>query len=376
MACVTSAGLTDPVERVYLLIHILHMIVEPRPSQHVEVQRAGLNIQKLESVTNDALYAFFHDKESPNNAKKEEFLKEIFRVAKQQERFKNGEIGKSSHTSRPARPHSDTHQDGDTIVYIMATNHASESFATDGDEIDTPADDAQEASYQALKTGTTGQRQSMQPHSIMNDEPSAANSLAGPPLLGPLPVRGPPYGHHQQPMPTGMVHGPGSYVESGGSLQPGPSSSIGMHELGNPPGAMSRRSSAFPSPADYASGGHGGPPPALYQPPPPAPWGSVAPPQSPSTLYGFSPQHPASHSPYASQPSVSPLGHGHHHFVDSSMGGVSSSSRQFDHPPVPEAGMYRGSAPSGATDPAAYANYISPPPGRGLPGDSKDGLGR
>ena len=63
-------------------------------NQHTDVQKAGLNVEKLEALTNDALYTFFHDKDNTNNAKKEPYLKEIFKVAKQQERFKNGEIGR------------------------------------------------------------------------------------------------------------------------------------------------------------------------------------------------------------------------------------------------------------------------------------------
>lgn len=57
-----------------------------------------MNVDKLETVTNDALYGFFHDKEHTNNAKKEPFLREIFKVARHQERYKNGEIGKSGYT--------------------------------------------------------------------------------------------------------------------------------------------------------------------------------------------------------------------------------------------------------------------------------------
>lgn len=71
------------------------MVVQPRVNQHTDVQKAGLNVEKLEALTNDALYTFFHDKDNASNAKKEPYLKEIFKVAKQQERFKNGEIGRT-----------------------------------------------------------------------------------------------------------------------------------------------------------------------------------------------------------------------------------------------------------------------------------------
>jgi hypothetical protein len=51
----------------------------------------GLSVKKLEECTFEALSGFFS--ESPTNASKKTFLNEIFKVAKQQERYKNGEIG-------------------------------------------------------------------------------------------------------------------------------------------------------------------------------------------------------------------------------------------------------------------------------------------
>lgn len=61
--------------------------------QHPDIRKLNINIAKLEEATWDALSGFFADIDSPNNMKKKPYLKEIFRVAKYQERFKNGEIG-------------------------------------------------------------------------------------------------------------------------------------------------------------------------------------------------------------------------------------------------------------------------------------------
>lgn len=69
------------------------MIVEPNNRQHPDIQKLNLNVKKLEEITIEALSGFFADKESPANAKKRPFLNEIFRVAKQEERFKKEEIG-------------------------------------------------------------------------------------------------------------------------------------------------------------------------------------------------------------------------------------------------------------------------------------------
>jgi hypothetical protein len=69
------------------------MIVEPREKQCPTVQKLGLNVKKLEEVTMEAMSNWFNDKDHPENANKRPFLKEIFKIAKAEERYKNGEIG-------------------------------------------------------------------------------------------------------------------------------------------------------------------------------------------------------------------------------------------------------------------------------------------
>lgn len=78
-------------ERVHLLAHILRLVLEPNAKQHGDIQKLGLNVKKLEETTYEALSAFFMDNET--NAKKRPYLSEIFKMARQEERFKNGEIG-------------------------------------------------------------------------------------------------------------------------------------------------------------------------------------------------------------------------------------------------------------------------------------------
>ncbi|KAG9248277.1 hypothetical protein BJ878DRAFT_62171 [Calycina marina] len=79
-------------ERVRLLVHILLMIVEPYPKQHPSVQKLGLNVQRLHEATLEVMGPWFNDKEHPENAAKAVYFKEVFKVAKQQERYKDGEI--------------------------------------------------------------------------------------------------------------------------------------------------------------------------------------------------------------------------------------------------------------------------------------------
>jgi len=71
--------------------------VEPNHKQHTEIQKLGLNVKKLDETTNEALSSFFMDNEA--NAKKKPFLTEIFKVARLEERYKNGEIGKLATSS-------------------------------------------------------------------------------------------------------------------------------------------------------------------------------------------------------------------------------------------------------------------------------------
>ncbi len=70
------------------------MIVQPHSKQHPSVQKVGLTVKKLEEATNEAMSNWFGDRDHPENANKKPFLKEIFKVAKMEERWLNDEIGK------------------------------------------------------------------------------------------------------------------------------------------------------------------------------------------------------------------------------------------------------------------------------------------
>lgn len=89
------------VERIRLLVHILKMVIEPYDKQCPTVQKLRLNVAKLEEVTMEAMSAWFNDDDHPENLSKKPFLKEIFKVAKAEERYKNGEIGESLITIKP-----------------------------------------------------------------------------------------------------------------------------------------------------------------------------------------------------------------------------------------------------------------------------------
>jgi hypothetical protein len=72
------------------------MVMQPKHLQHADIQKSNLSITKLEEVTWEALHNFFGDKENPSQGAKKPYLKEIFKIARSEERFRNGEIGKKT----------------------------------------------------------------------------------------------------------------------------------------------------------------------------------------------------------------------------------------------------------------------------------------
>ena len=65
--------------------------MEPPEKKHPIVRKRNLNV--LEEVTNEAMGNWFNDKEHPEYGRTRPFVKEIFKIAKAEERYKNGEIG-------------------------------------------------------------------------------------------------------------------------------------------------------------------------------------------------------------------------------------------------------------------------------------------
>lgn len=95
-------------ERVFLLCHILRMLVEPEDTQHPAIRRAGLNLNILEEHTFESLSTWFGSKEAPKNKGKKSLLVEMFKVARQEARFRSREIGKFD-TLYHINPHYETY---------------------------------------------------------------------------------------------------------------------------------------------------------------------------------------------------------------------------------------------------------------------------
>ncbi|KAG6140722.1 hypothetical protein E4U12_005959 [Claviceps purpurea] len=101
-------------ERVHLLAHILSLIIKPSEEQHCDMRKLGLTVKKLEETTYEALSSFFM--ECDTNAKKRPYLAEIFKVARQEERYRSGEL------------------DIDTEVFVMAEDKFPDMYVSDNED--------------------------------------------------------------------------------------------------------------------------------------------------------------------------------------------------------------------------------------------------
>ncbi|CAJ2506230.1 Uu.00g003600.m01.CDS01 [Anthostomella pinea] len=128
-------------ERVNLLNHILGLIIEPSDQQHPDIRNLRLNVSKLEEITMEALSTFFGDKDHPSNLAKRPFLKEIFKVAKTQERFKNKEIDKT------------------TVIHVSSDDRLAQGYASDTEDTETLNDETdQDPMPISVSSSTSPQR--------------------------------------------------------------------------------------------------------------------------------------------------------------------------------------------------------------------------
>ncbi|CAI6082368.1 hypothetical protein V2G26_020835 [Clonostachys chloroleuca] len=163
-------------ERVHLLNHILAIIVEPTAKQHPDVRKLHLNVKKLEECTNEALSGFFS--ENPQNSGKKRFLSEIFKVAKQQERYKNGEI------------------DAATEVYVLNDDRVSETQTPEQEEV--PASRDHEEQNTSPSTRSTAQ--GFHPTSPAGHSPTTASQTSS--FVNEMPMRN----TQNPPPPPSMVN--------------------------------------------------------------------------------------------------------------------------------------------------------------------------
>ena len=70
------------------------MIIDPKTWPPSIQQLGEITVAKLEAAAMESLSNFFADTSKPQNANKRPILKELFRVAKMEERYKGNEIGR------------------------------------------------------------------------------------------------------------------------------------------------------------------------------------------------------------------------------------------------------------------------------------------
>ncbi|KAI1426003.1 hypothetical protein F5Y12DRAFT_713658 [Xylaria sp. FL1777] len=249
-------------ERVYLLCHILRMVIEPEHKQHHAIRKVNLNLTQLESFTFEALSSFFGEQGSQANWSKKPLLKDIFRIARQEARYKDNEINGNTEVFATSLA------DGD------AGNEAS-SDSEDEEDLD--------RKFTPASTGTPPVEPSrpqimMSPVQVnQHGETSQYPSHSFPESVT---IRAAQYPHPEfEPELSERA----SYVEAAGVGNQAPGynhSHLGLPEMYSSPQGTSRRSSVFNSPSDYGSPAT----PVTY-----SPWPTSSTPSNPS-LYGFPPQ--------------------------------------------------------------------------------------
>ncbi|KAL1862977.1 hypothetical protein VTK73DRAFT_6564 [Phialemonium thermophilum] len=265
-------------ERVHLLNHILRMVVEPNEKQHPDIQKLNLNVARLEEVTMDALSTFFSDKDNTNNARKKPYLKEIFKVARFEERYKNGEI------------------DGDTIVFVVADDKIPYNYQSDNEESNLAKEDETEVA--SMSTTALPQPRSATPHNLIPasnaEQTQAGQTSLQSSFMNELPVRAAQYGQPMVEPDLGQEQH--SHVESGG-MTVGTQAALPQHahlamsEICVHPHDASRRGSMFSSAAEFPN------PQAMY----PSGWQSATTAPNTATMYAFTHHAPPPPPPQAQQ---------------------------------------------------------------------------
>ncbi|KAI1376790.1 hypothetical protein F4677DRAFT_445112 [Hypoxylon crocopeplum] len=271
-------------ERVHLLNHILRMIVEPNRKQHPSIQKLYLDVTKLEEVTTEALSSFFTDKDNPNNLAKRPYLKEIFKVARIEERYKDEQI------------------DGSTIVYVMPNDRLAQGYLSETEDV-TPGREDGEQNPTPNSSSASPQRASV-PQTLITQththstEQSPTAQMSSDAFVGEMPVRGTQY--TQPILGPEMATERQTFVEAPSlpSQAPlHPASNLGLHDsMYTSTHDSSRRSSMFTSPSEYAS-------PATPNMYPQWQTGSAAPSNPP--VYAFPQQTANTHPPFVGHPGVS-----------------------------------------------------------------------
>ncbi|RYP21217.1 hypothetical protein DL765_002356 [Monosporascus sp. GIB2] len=255
-------------ERLYLLVHILRLIVEPAERQHPAVQKVHLNVSKLSDLTMDAMSSWFADKENPANATKQPLLKELFKLARAEERYKNDEIDPSA------------------SVFVTSIERVSQGGGSDAEELDSAKDEEEQQRHTPISSTASPQRVGPAHVAISHQQsiaPGPTHHMQGADYAGDLMDRG-----TQLPHPIlGSELAPERTQYEMSEMMSLPNIFPGQHD-------SSRKSSAFASPSEYAS-----PTTPIYQH-----WQSASTPSNNQAMYSFPPHQPGPQPSFVSQSGV------------------------------------------------------------------------
>jgi len=215
-------------ERVYLLIHILRLIIEPAEGQHalsLDLRQMGVNITKLQEITMDALTPWF--KEQKINEAKRSLLEELFKVARHEERLKAGgldaDVKISITKTAPKKADSQISESDDGLSSEEARRESAASTLPQASPISHDPRDCHPAIHQGACLNELPLR--INPSTMTSHE-----TLLGYPTNMPQPQT-----RHQS---FDGMHVPGSF-------QPGGDTQMAMNYVPTSQGP-NRRSSAFP----------------------------------------------------------------------------------------------------------------------------------
>lgn len=264
----------------------------------------------------DALSTWFADKENPANATKQPLLKELFKLARAEERYKDNEIGRFIDIKNDNSQQVLIHicLDETSVVYVTSIERMSQGAASDIDELGSTRDEEEQQRHTPISSNASPQRVGPT-HATMshqqNIDAAPPNHMQGVDYPGELMVRG-------TPMPHSML---GSELASERPTFEVPE----MMNISNVyPGQhdSSRKSSTFASPPDYAS-----PTTPMYHH-----WQTGSTPPNNQPVYSFAPHAPGPSSNFVGQ-------HGVH--MTASQPFLGPSFDGLARPHEPQAGMFR-----------------------------------
>ncbi|KAK3902533.1 hypothetical protein C8A05DRAFT_33763 [Staphylotrichum tortipilum] len=317
-------------ERIEVLKQILNLVINPEIQPPSMQRLEGLCVEKLETAAMESLSVFFQDPTKPRNARKRPILKELFRVARMEEKFRRDEI------------------DASTLIIVTADDMVM-THCFD------PSEEAEDDRVSTADLGLTTITTAAMPHALLPSLSPTVHSLthqfqtSG--FLQEMPVRPQPYGSPAT-LQSDLTADQYGYPTVSAPDHPMPdhaaADALQMHNMlvsphhhhpGHPGHETSRRPSLFAPPTTTAAEFN-----APYNttawshsPPPPPPQASpattaAATPES-SPLFAFTPiqHHPPQPQHNILPPPTALLPMAHHH--QQAAGAYAAAQAQYAHGP-------------------------------------------